>query len=169
MGTDIGGASIQSPPRGPTTTKLTEENYSHNSPAKETQQEHDQASHCPSQNTSHDNKTTQVKSTAHNCANKTKDKAISRNGSVSILGLNVCGLISKLNLCVLEDYICDNFDILCLTETKLDRIDEENIMLEGYTPFYHYRKKFTRKSGGVATFVKNNLARSAKKNKGQRS
>ena len=42
--------------------------------------------------------------------------------------------MSKLNLNTLEDYIHDNFDVLCLSETKLDELDEPNIVLEGYTP-----------------------------------
>lgn len=39
--------------------------------------------------------------------------------NVNILGLNVCGLNSKINLGVLEDYIRD-YDIACLCETKTD-------------------------------------------------
>ena len=79
-------------------------------------------------------------------------------GSINILGLNVCGLTSKLNLCVLEDYVCDNYDILCFSETKLDTIDEANINIDGFKPFYHHRKMFNRKSGGIAIFVKSDIA-----------
>ena len=80
----------------------------------------------------------------------------SRN--LRILGLNVCGLISKLNLNVLEDLICDNYDIICFSETKLDRIDEANIKIEGFVPFYHHRPKYKQKSGGIATFVHVNIS-----------
>ena len=75
------------------------------------------------------------------------------NTNLKILGLNVCGLVSKLRLNVLEDYVFDNHDILCFSETKLDAIDEANISIDGYCPFYHHRKNYHRKSGGLATFV----------------
>ena len=87
------------------------------------------------------------------------------HGSLRILGLNICGLVSKLNLNTLEDYIHDNFDVLCFSETKLDELDEPNIILEGYTPYYHHRSHFARKSGGIATFVNTGISPSAKMEK----
>ena len=73
------------------------------------------------------------------------------------MGLNVGGLTSKLNLNILEDHIYDNFDIVCLSETKLDLIDEANISIDGFSPFYHHRKSYVRKSGGLAILVNNNI------------
>ena len=61
--------------------------------------------------------------------------------------------MSKLNLNVLEDYVSDNYDILCFSETKLDAADEANISMDGYSPFYQHRKNYHRKPGGLATFV----------------
>ena len=51
---------------------------------------------------------------------------------------------------------------LCFSETELDNIDEANINIDGFTPFHNHRKKITRKSGGIATFVKTDLVQSAK-------
>ena len=78
--------------------------------------------------------------------------------NLRVLGLNVCGLLSKLNLNILEDIICDNYDIICFSETKLDVIDEANIEIEGFVPFYPHRPKYRRKSGGIATFVNMNIS-----------
>ena len=44
--------------------------------------------------------------------------------------INVCGLNSKLRYTILQDYI--NFDIVCLTETKCDNIDNEIISFKSY-------------------------------------
>ena len=74
-------------------------------------------------------------------------------GSIRILGLNVCSLKAKLKYNVLEEYIRE-YDILCLSETKLDEIDNANIILEGFKPFYNHRKEFVHRSGGLAIFVK---------------
>lgn len=41
---------------------------------------------------------------------------------VNILGLNVCGLKKKVDYGILEKYIQD-FDIICLSETKTDNVD----------------------------------------------
>ena len=82
--------------------------------------------------------------------------------NLKILGLNVCGLISKLNLSILEDYIFDNLDIVCLSETKTDQIDEVNANIGGFKPFFHHRKNFVRKSGGIVTFITESIAQHAK-------
>ncbi len=47
---------------------------------------------------------------------------------LKILGLNVCGLQCRLDQCIIQDYVKD-LDILCFSETKLDKIDEDNIIL----------------------------------------
>ena len=45
--------------------------------------------------------------------------------------INVCGLNSKLRYTILQDYIQKN-DIVCLTETKCDNIDNEIIRFKSY-------------------------------------
>lgn len=78
-----------------------------------------------------------------------------------ILGLNVGGLISKLNLCIIQKYIND-FDVICISETKLDQLDETNISLEGFTHFYQHRRHFLREPGGLVTLVKREISSCAK-------
>ena len=45
--------------------------------------------------------------------------------------INVCGLNSKLRYTILQAYI-QKFDIVCLTETKCDNIDNKIISFESY-------------------------------------
>ena len=70
-----------------------------------------------------------------------------------ILGLNVCGLFSKLNLSILEDYM-STFEIICLSETKTDTSDELNAEIPGYMHIFRHRVKHARKSGGIALYFK---------------
>ena len=42
--------------------------------------------------------------------------------NVNILGINVCGLHKKSDYGILEKYI-QEFDIICLSETKTDDVD----------------------------------------------
>ena len=79
--------------------------------------------------------------------------SIKKKTGMRILGLNTGGLNSKLRLDVFEHYVTDSFDVVCLTETKLDALDEVNINIEGFIPIYHHRKHFVRKSGGIATLI----------------
>ena len=50
---------------------------------------------------------------------------------MSMCSINVCGLNSKLRYTILQDYI-QKFDIVCLTETKCDNIDNEIISFKSY-------------------------------------
>ena len=70
-----------------------------------------------------------------------------------ILGLNVCGLFSKLNLSILEDYM-STFEIICLSETKTDTSDELNAEIPGYMHIFRHCVKHARKSGGIALYFK---------------
>ena len=75
---------------------------------------------------------------------------------VSILGINVCGLESKIN-CFGDMY--NNYDILILTETHTDETSEcviTNLFKTiNYTVFYKHRKSLSvKKSGGIAICVK---------------
>ena len=45
--------------------------------------------------------------------------------------INVCGLNSNLRYTILQDYI-QKFDIVCLTETKCDNIDNTIISFNSY-------------------------------------
>ncbi len=73
-----------------------------------------------------------------------------------IMFLNVNGLKSKLKYGIIQMYM-ESFDIVCLTETKLDPLDEPNIKVPGFHPIFRHRKEFKVKSGGIMAFVKNDL------------
>ncbi len=69
----------------------------------------------------------------------------------------MCGITSKLNLGILEEYI-KNFDIACLSETKTDYINDAAI--DGYTPIIMSKKQVNHKYGGIhglCIFVKNDI------------
>ena len=67
--------------------------------------------------------------------------------------INVCGLKHRLNYPEFEE-IVTNFDILCVTETKLDHTDVNSV--PGYNFLFQQRKqKFIRKSGGTGIFYRN--------------
>ena len=73
-------------------------------------------------------------------------------GELKIVSINVCGLCSKLKTPDFEDFV-NNHDIIFLTETKLDDLDNCNI--SGYTLFRKNRGVCKKKSGGIGVFVKN--------------
>ena len=66
--------------------------------------------------------------------------------------LNVCGLKSKLRFPDFNDFIM-GYDIVLLTETKLDEMD--SIVIPGFNIFTKNRKLKKRKSGGVALLLNN--------------
>jgi exonuclease III len=76
--------------------------------------------------------------------------------SINMLGLNVNSLPAKLKFGVLEDYV-QQFDIISLSETKTDTIDEQNISFVGYTPKFMHREKCKKKSGGICTLFKDEI------------
>lgn len=76
--------------------------------------------------------------------------------SLSILSLNVNSLCSKLNYSIIQNMI-SKYDISCLQESKLDAIDEKNVCIKGYKPYFHSRKHFVKKSGGLVFFIKDEL------------
>ena len=86
--------------------------------------------------------------------------------NVKIMGLNVCGLRSKLNInTMFEDFVVKHeLDILCLSETKTDHIDLTDTKLNGqYTCFVKEKSisKPKHRYGGVhglAMIVKENIA-----------
>ena len=61
--------------------------------------------------------------------------------------------MSKLNMTILEEYI-PNFDMICLSETKLDMGDEHNANIKGYSPIFHHRMGVARKSGWIALYIR---------------
>ncbi len=80
--------------------------------------------------------------------------------NIRFMGLNVCGVASKLRLGILENYIRD-FDVISLCETKTDEIDED--ALPDYTSFSLQKSNATHRYGGVhgiSLLVKNHLASS---------
>ena len=103
--------------------------------------------------TNADNATVQIKSISNITADLTAVHTVNTTNTLKILGLNVCGLQLRLDNCLLQRYV-ENHDVLCISETKLDKIDELNISIPNFTPVYHHRKEYTRKSGGLAIFVR---------------
>ena len=87
----------------------------------------------------------------NSCANILEDHP----NSLKIYALNVCGIISKLKYPDLEE-ICENHDILCFLESKLDDLDEVEFKNFMKLPPLN-RKGAKRKSGGIIVFVKEYL------------
>ena len=84
-----------------------------------------------------------------------------------ILGLNVCGLRSKVNNGIFDIY-CKDYDILCLSETKLDNtneIDFSGTHLENYHCYIKEKMSINHQYGGVhglCMLVKNNIVNHSK-------
>ena len=71
---------------------------------------------------------------------------------IKILSLNVCGLVSKLNNPDFIEFI-SLYDIICLTETKIDQYD--TIDVEGFTILpCVIRQNCKSKSGGICVLVR---------------
>ena len=88
------------------------------------------------------------------CQIESDDSNIVEKINVNCLTLNVCGVRSKL----LSDdllQLIDKYDIISLSETKLDDLDTVDI--PGYTVFYKNRQKYKRKSGGIMLCIRNYL------------
>jgi hypothetical protein len=76
----------------------------------------------------------------------------SKTNSLKDFALNVCGLISKLRAPELEE-ICENYDILCFSESKFDEFDNVHIQhFVQHPPVIRSGAKC--KSGGVVVFFK---------------
>ena len=78
--------------------------------------------------------------------------------NITLCAINVCGLNSKLKYKTLQEYI-NNIDIICLTETKCNKIEENEI--KGYKSFVMHRKSTQHKYGGIqgiCIFVKERIA-----------
>ena len=81
--------------------------------------------------------------------------------TIQFIAVNVCGLSSKMTNPDFMDQI-KNYDIVSLSETKLDDADNPDISEEfskhGFITFIKNRKNLTpRRSGGVLTAVKTEL------------
>ena len=68
--------------------------------------------------------------------------------------INVGGIKTKLKGADFEQYI-EQFDLVCLGETKLDRFDD--IVIPGYKCYMLNRTVCKVKSGGIALLVKESL------------
>ena len=75
---------------------------------------------------------------------------------VKIMGLNVCGLHSKPQLSILEQYI-QEADIVCLNETKTDTIDSCMYFSQFHTNCNGKKWKKHKYGGihGLSVLVKN--------------
>ena len=81
--------------------------------------------------------------------------------NVKIMGLNVCGIRSKLNNNIFESVVKElGIEILCLSETKTDHIDLTGTKFNGeYTCFTKEKTEY-RYGGvhGLAMIIKDNIA-----------
>ena len=81
--------------------------------------------------------------------------------NIKIVGLNVCGLRSKLRNGIFDEF-AKHYDILCLSETKTDRFDLKGSSLDNeYSSFIKEKSVNTHRFGGVhglCMLVKNNIA-----------
>ena len=50
-----------------------------------------------------------------------------------------------------------DYDIVCISETKLDEIDELNVHINGFTPIYRHQREYKNKSGGIATLIRDDI------------
>ena len=60
----------------------------------------------------------------------------------------------------IQKYV-QSFDIICIGESKLDGADEHNVedVFKEFSAKFQHRTKYTRKSGGLLTLVKNHIAK----------
>ena len=86
---------------------------------------------------------------------KNSGKAEHRNSMIRICGLNVCGLNSKLNNDVLNEYIKD-IDILCVSETKISKGSD----IDNFTVFDLEKPSKFRLPGvhGLSVYVSNKIS-----------
>ena len=78
--------------------------------------------------------------------------------NITLCSISVCGVNSKLKYKTLLEYI-NNIDIFCVTETKCNKIEENEI--KGYKYFEMHRKSTQHKYGGIhgiCIFVKECIA-----------
>ena len=76
---------------------------------------------------------------------------------LNFLALNVCGLVSKINNPDFIEFI-SLYDIICLTETKIDQYDE--VAIDGFKLLPSViRQNCLAKSGGICIFVKEHLCK----------
>lgn len=91
----------------------------------------------------------------------TKSNNLSVN--IAICAINVCGIISKIKYNVIQDYM-KQFDIICMSETKCDLL--ENNEINGYNVFIMEKMCKKHKYGGihgVCIFVKKNMTSNCSK------
>jgi len=70
--------------------------------------------------------------------------------------LNCCGLKTK-TLANDFEYFINNYDIICLSETKLDQLDI--VTFGQFNEYFKCRKGARRSSGGIAVLVKKHLSK----------
>lgn len=80
------------------------------------------------------------------------------NNELKNLSINANSLVRRLHFNIIQHYV-QSYDIICIQESKLDSADVKNIHIPGFKPFYNHRKKYTAKSGGLATFAKEDTAK----------
>ena len=104
-------------------------------------------------------KSRSVHNSPNNCTlNQTrlnKSQSNCKSSTLKCGSLNVCGIKRKLLYPELCELISD-YDLFCVTETKIDNNDIINLL--GYKFLSQCRKqKYLRVSGGIGVFVKENI------------
>ncbi len=72
---------------------------------------------------------------------------------IELLSINVCGLMSKLNIPDFVNFI-SGYDIISILETKLDDADVHNVDIDNFKFVPLNRSKFVNKSGGIGFFIR---------------
>ena len=75
---------------------------------------------------------------------------------IKVCLLNCCGLKTK-TLANDFEYFINNYDIICLSETKLDQLDI--VTFGEFNEYFKCRKGARRSSGGIAVLVKKHLSK----------
>lgn len=112
---------------------------------------------CVLQSSSHSINSSSVVSNQNSVVINSENKyqVFDSHSTIRILALNVCGLVAKFKAPELEE-LCNKYDILCFSETKLDQYDVVEIKHFKALPPLN-RKHAKHKSGGIIVFVRDNL------------
>ena len=97
-------------------------------------------------------------------ANLCSNNKINNNVITKIMGLNICGFRSKINNGIFDEY-AKNYDVLCLSETKVSKISDVDLKDSSLSDYHCYSKDKTiseHQYGGVhglCMLVRNNLSK----------
>ena len=88
------------------------------------------------------------------------DDNVNEEITLPLLSLNVCGLVKKLDLPIFIEKI-SKYKVILFQETKTDVIDKSTVEVfcknNNFTCLLKIEKKCKKKSGGLITFISNNI------------